>query len=50
MLAKNIVLQWESNNLDEEPETSPKKVKEESCTPKSGQFAKNYFHTLSSLL
>ncbi len=28
MLAKSIVTQWESNNLDEEPETFPKKVKE----------------------
>ncbi len=28
MLAKHIVTQWESNNLDEEPETFPKKVKE----------------------
>ena len=28
MLAKNMVLQWEGNNLDEEPETFPKKVKE----------------------
>ncbi len=28
MLAKNMVTQWESNNLDEEPETFPKKVKE----------------------
>ncbi len=27
-LAKKIVTQWESNNLDEEPETFPKKVKE----------------------
>ena len=27
-LAKSIVTQWESNNLDEEPETFPKKVKE----------------------
>lgn len=26
-LAKSIVTQWESNNLDEEPETFPKKVK-----------------------
>ncbi len=27
-LAKSVVTQWESNNLDEEPETFPKKVKQ----------------------
>lgn len=28
MLAKNFVTKWQSNNLDEEPETFPKKVKQ----------------------